>query len=440
MPMQVQADVRSTGGGLVEGYHGGIWTRQMRISMIELCASLGVGSYVYAPADDPYVGGPDWIMPYPHGRADDLKEIMELCSEKGIEFVWCVRPDKDFDWSENQYRLLLGKLEMMHFMGVRSFGVFLNAVPGVTEERKSDLVHRIDEDFISKKKGVPSLVTDIDWCYVPEGGGESIRLGLYGHADYIRDPSGYDPKKSLTDAVNATAPDVADAYITFASHSAVAPEYFRLKESAGIEPAGLDSLDEGVCKTLSEEFRKIEMVQEIMASGENKALYRDLEPWLIQFSALGRRCGRILDCVSYYRSGDTQAFWTTYAANLMSDEDMKAYLAHPSGQEILHPFYERMMTELFEAYKSRYKDSVMYEHYRENGMEVFIAPDEASCCHLVIDNPQGREVIVRLADSHGRYVAEFCMESSYLEFELKENAVKVEVLGDNDILETVFVK
>jgi len=426
--------------GLVEGYHGGVWSSQMRMDMIDLCSDLDVDSYVYAPKDDPYVGGSDWIMPYPQGRADDLKEVMKYCSDKGIEFVWCVRPDRDFDWSDEQYGLLLGKLEMMHYMGVRSFGVFFDGVPDYTESKAADMIRRIEEDFVARKKDVQSLVTDTDWCYVPVGGGESVKLGLYGIADYARDTDGYDPVTSLTHAVKEISGDAWESYLTYASHSPVAPDSFRIGESDGLVLGGLESLDDASCEKLYAEFDRIISAQERLSAGENKALYKDLEPWLVQFTLLGERCRRILDCVAFYRNGDTQGFWTTYAANLMSDEERTAYQAFPSGEKKLQPFYERMMTELFDAYKSKHKDSVGYTRKSVDGVEVFLAPEEASRCHLVLNNPQGREAIARLADTSGRYVAEFCFSSSYLEFELKDNAVRVEVLGGNEILEIVFVK
>lgn len=426
--------------GIVEGYHGGVWSSQMRFEMIDLCADLEVDAYVYAPKDDPYVGGSDWIMPYPQGRADDLKELMKHCTDKGVEFVWCVRPDKDFDWSTEQYGLLLGKLEMMHYLGIRSFGVFFDGVPDCNESKAADMIKRIEEDFVARKKDVPPLVTDTDWCYVPVGSGESVKLGLYGMADYARDPAGYDPVASLSHAVKEIAGDAWESYLTFASHSSAAPDFFRIDESDGLFLGGLESLDEVSCEKLYLEFDKIVSAQENLSAGADKALYKDLEPWLVQFSLLGERCRRILDCMDFYRNGDTQGFWTAYAANLMSDEDRAAYHAFPSGEKKLQPFYERMMTELFDAYKAKHKDSVGYTRKSVDGMEIFLAPDEASRCHLVLDNPQGREAVARLADASGRYVAEFCFNSSYLEFELKDDAVRVEVLGGNEILETVFVK
>ena len=124
----------------------------------------------------------------------------------------------------------------------------------------------------------------------------------------------------------------------------------------------------------------------------------------------------------------------------MSDEDMKAYQASPSGTARLQPYYESMMKQLAEAFDMNYKGKVGYTYIPGEGIHTYVAPEEASVCHLVLDNPEKKEVIVRLSDGSGKYTAEFCINSSYFEFEMKEDAVRVEVIGDVRVFETVFVK
>jgi hypothetical protein len=99
-----------------------------------------------------------------------------------------------------------------------------------------------------------------------------------------------------------------------------------------------------------------------------------------------------------------------------------------------------MMKELADAFDASYKDQVEYTLIPGEGIQTYIAPDEASVCHLVLDNPHRSEVIVRLSDAYGMFTAEFCIVDSYLEFEMKGDAVKVEVIGDVPVFETVFVK
>lgn len=428
--------------GFVDSFHGSAWSHSFRISMADLAARLKMNEYVYAPESDPYVAGEDWYMPYPQGNADDLKELMEACSRNRVVFTWCVRPDAEFAWSDTDFSLLLGKFEMMYFMGVRSFGVFFDDIPyfdGI-EDKKQEIIDRLNSEFISRKKGVGPLLTSPDGYYVSEHGQESLKLGLYGIADRSWNADAFDPMVSLKWAAGELAPDVADAYVTYAIHSDVSPKAFAMDESASLELIGIERFSADEYDALMEEFRKIENVPSAFSATSSKALYDDLKPWAVEFGKLGARCRRILECITHYRSGDIPAFWSTYASNLMSDDDRNAYLEHPSGTARLQPYYERMMKVLAEAFDNAYKDAVGYTFIPGDGIQTYIAPDEASLCHLVLDNPQQKEVIVRLSDRKGRYTAEFCIETSYFEFEMKEDAVKVEVIGNVPVFETVFVK
>ena len=48
-------------------------------------------------------------------------------------------------------------------------------------------------------------------------------------------------------------------------------------------------------------------------------------------------------------------------------------------------------------------------------------------------------VLFRQLGTDGSLIAEFAVRSAYSEFDLKEGAVKVDVLGDVDIYESIFV-
>lgn len=428
--------------GFVDSYHGGSWSQEFRLSMIELAARLKMNVYIYAPKSDPYVGSPDWIMPYPQGRGDNLKELMDACRKNGIDFVWCIRPDKDFTWSEADYGLLVGKFEMMHYLGVRSFGILLDDVPQVEgiEVRKQDLIERLNVDFIAKKKDLKPLLTSLEGYYVPAEGGPSLKLGMYGVADRLWNTEAFDPLASLEWAAGEVAADVSGPYMTYARHSDVAVDAFAMEESHGLDLIGLTGYAQETYDALMKEFLAIENVPSAFASASDQDLYAELKPYLEEFGKLGARCRRILECIDFHSAGDIPGFWATYAANLMSDREKAAYLAHPSGFRRLYPYYERMMKELADAFSQAYKGKVEYTFIPGEGVQTYIAPDEASRCHLILDNPEGREVIIRLSDATGKYTAEFCIDNSYFEFDMKEDAVKVEVIGDAGVFETVFVK
>lgn len=443
VPLGVVNDWPDSGNrGFVEGFYGGTWSHEFRMSMVELATRLKMEEYVYAAKEDPYVAGEDWYLSYSQVRTDELKLLMEACRKNRIDFTWCVRPDTEYAWGEADLGLIIGKFEMMHFMGVRSFAISFDDIPYFDgkEEKVKEVIDRINTDFIAKKKGLKPVLTDISGYYVPAVGSESLKLGLYGVADRGWNADAYDAGESMLWAVNEIAPDVADAYLTFARHSDVAPQAFGLKESDGYRFIGLEGYSADAFSSLMQEFKAIENAPAVISGTSDKALYEDLKPTLAEFGKLGTRLRRILECIDYYKKGDVPGFWSTYAANLMSDEERELYMAHPSGKARLYPFFERMMKQLAEAFDEAYKGKVEYQYIPGKDIQTYIAPDEASLCHLILDNPEKREVIVRLSDKKGRYTAEFCIDTSYFEFEMKDDAVNVEVIGDVKIFETVFVK
>ena len=428
--------------GFTDGMSIGGRTHESMMSLVNLAGSMNMSEFVYAPKDDPYVSSPHWYLSYSQVRADMVEELMDACRSHHMEFTWCIRPDAEYSWTEEDYAFLLGKLEMMHYIGVRSFGVLLDDIPyeeGI-EEKKAELIARLNKDFVSPKKGVKPLLTSLDGYYAPLEGGQAMKLGIYGVASRGWNSEVYDPMKSLRHAVNEVAPAVAEHYLTYALHSSVAVEAFGLEESAHLELIGLDGYSRESYDGLLEEFKAIENVPLQMEQTPDNIVYEDLKPWLEEFGKLGKRCRMLLESMDLFNKGDIPGFWVRYANNLMSDRDMQAFLAHPSGTVRLQPYYEKMVADLVEAFYHTHKDKVEYEHIPGEGIDTYLAPDEAAYCHLILDNPQEKEIIVRLSDSSGHYTAEFCFESSYLEFELKGDAVKVEVMGDADILETVFVK
>lgn len=426
--------------GYVEGYHGGTVSHEGILSTIGLLADLKMNEYVYAPKDDPYVGSPDWTMPYPPAQAQMLKEMMDACMKNRIRFIWAVRPDKDFRWHEDDYRLLIGKFEMMYFLGVRSFAVFFDDVQYVDEAEKRALLERIDRDFISKRKGVFPLITDIRGYCVPADKGKASLLDLYGYADRTWNEEDYNPMESMVRAAEKMAPEVKDALLTFMLHTDMACSPFCLEESAHLDFIGIEGYDKEKFDILKDEFDRIASVYDDMSGCSDKTLFNDLSPWLSELSGAGARCRRILECLECYHEGDIPGFWAAYADNLMSDDQKESYRKHPAGHVRLHAFYQDMMSGLSASFDSRYRDRLVYERYDSAGIDVFIAPDEAGSCHLILNNPEGEEVIARLSDASGRYTAEFCTRESYVSFEMKEKAVKLEVIGDVEIFEVIFVK
>lgn len=426
---------------VAEGFDGDAWTHEFRLSMIDLAGRLRLNEYVYAPKNDPFVGSPDWFMPYSQGYAELIKELLEASRRSHVDFTWCICPDKDFTWSDADYRLLLGKFEMMHYMGVRSFGIFLDDVPCPDDEqwRKKELVERINAEFMAKK-GLKPLRVSLDGCYVPDGQGESAKLGMYAYASRAWNKDEYDPQGCLEWAVTEIAPDVKDPIIRFVQNSQGWIDLFGGDEYKGYSLIDVRSYTKDEYDALMEEFIAIEGLLSAVSHTSNKALYQEMKPWLVEFGNLGTRCRKVLECMDLYSKGDIPGFWSTYASNLMSETEMASYRAYPSGAAVLQPFYERMMDSLDDVFDIDNGSRLTYRHIAGDGVQTYIAPAGTSACHLIMNNPDKAEVIVRLSDTSGRYTAEFCIDDSYFKFDMKGNAVKVEVIGDVPVFETVFVK
>lgn len=414
--------------------------------------------------------------------------------------------------------------------------------------------------------------------------GEASKLALYGVADYTWNIKGYNAIDNWERGLEMLAPEVKEAYRTFAIHSCDTEDGYRRDESWETETFFLDTYSEEKFNALMDEFKKIEQVPAVMAKCENALLLRELTPWLEEFGKLGTRGRKALECLEYFRSGDMAAFWNAYTANLMTEEDVAAYNAHRIGTLKLQPFYENIMNDMaasfytkvsgqapfnpqalgsyrtlgstrsrlmfdydpttfyttgyaqqeghwigadlgsvrpvkevniLQAKRSDSDDPDFFDHgvlevsddasnwvilkefegdreYEVNwtgepvqaryvrmrklaskktnwtvirsflinpvsaeelasdenpftsvkvaGMKTFEVPSDAVRCCVLMNDLKGQEVIARLVDADGRYVAEFPITTSYFEFAIKDNAVKVELLGNMEVFETIFVK
>ena len=412
--------------------------------------------------------------------------------------------------------------------------------------------------------------------------GEASKLALYGVADYTWNVGAYNPIDNWERGLEHLAPEVKDAYRTFAIHSCDTETGYRRDESWETETFALQDCTPEKYDALMAEFKKIEQVPAIMDSCTNALLLKELKPWLAEFGKLGTRGVKALEALKLYQDGDLAGFWNLYAANLMTQEDIDAYNAHKSGTLKLQPFYENIMDDMAAAFyrkvtgkaplypqglgsyptlyttqnklmfdydeatfynsgysqreghwigvdlggvrpvsevqilqgKKSYDDNDFFDHalveasadgkdwtsltgpvkgqYEiswkgepvmaryvrmrklasektswtvirsfqinpvspdafctdENpftftptgGLMSLDVPSGASACHLLMKDLAGAEIYVRQMLPDGTYVAEYPVSTSYFEFEIKGNAAKVEIVGNADVFEAVFVE
>lgn len=215
--------------------------------------------------------------------------------------------------------------------------------------------------------GLATDLTDAEVAGIesnPMEHGEASKLALYGVADYAWNTPAYNAIDNWERGIAYLVPDAADAYRTFAIHSADTETGYRRDESWETVTFPYNSYTTQQFNDLKAEFEKTVTVEDRMNKGcSNKALLKELSPWLSQLTKVGERGLRTLELIKLYESGNDSMFWTHYVANIMSAEDKAGYEAHKIGTMKLHPFYEQNMDNMISDFYTRIsgKKAAMYK-------------------------------------------------------------------------------
>ena len=211
--------------------------------------------------------------------------------------------------------------------------------------------------------GLDTSLTAHETCGVvsnPMEHGEASKLALYGVADYAWNIAAYNAIDNWERGLAELVPDATDAYRTFAIHSSDNENGYRRDESWETKTFRIADWDDAAANALEEEFKKVENTPARLESGcKNKALLKELRPWLTEFGKLGTRGKQAIELARIYRSGQDDAlFWTKYVQNIMTPEDRKNYEAHKSGTLKLQPFYENAMDDMAHGYLKKLSGKV----------------------------------------------------------------------------------
>lgn len=115
--------------GVIEGFYGPPWTHEQRLRCIDLMGARGMGTYMYAPKDDPLLRR-DWRMPYDGDALARLQELVDRCTTAGMELAWCISPGLSIRYSDvADTEALLDKLRSVAALGIRHLGLFLDDIP-----------------------------------------------------------------------------------------------------------------------------------------------------------------------------------------------------------------------------------------------------------------------------------------------------------------------
>ena len=124
--------------GVIEGFYGPPWTHAARLRMIDFMADTGFNTYIYAPKDDPY-HRERWRSPYPPPAMRKLRELINRCLERNVDFCWAVSPGLSASYAaQGTFRALAKKMLAVAGKGVSTFNLLLDDIP-------EDLRHAADK-------------------------------------------------------------------------------------------------------------------------------------------------------------------------------------------------------------------------------------------------------------------------------------------------------
>ncbi|MDE6588265.1 MAG: beta-N-acetylglucosaminidase domain-containing protein [Paramuribaculum sp.] len=166
---------------------------------------------------------------------------------------------------------------------------------------------------------------------------------LYSVGDYNWNPGAYNAMDSwVRSLADVAGPEAAKAYHDFAINSADTRTGYRRDESWEMpritDVNNISDADRATLRRLFNELRYAPGT--LRAKSTNPALVAELEPWLVQAEALGKRLIAALDLVEPGAEAASEADrWDAIAAAVATPEEEAAYNAHILGTLRLLPFH-----------------------------------------------------------------------------------------------------
>nr|WP_269204566.1 beta-N-acetylglucosaminidase domain-containing protein [Motilibacter deserti] len=114
--------------GVIEGFYGAPWSPEDRLRQLEAYGDLKLGTYVYAPKDDPY-HRERWRDPYPSDQLAQLGQLVTTARDNHVDLVFAVSPGQSICYtSEADISALYAKAEAVYGLGVRDFALFFDDI------------------------------------------------------------------------------------------------------------------------------------------------------------------------------------------------------------------------------------------------------------------------------------------------------------------------
>ncbi|MEF9949931.1 MAG: beta-N-acetylglucosaminidase domain-containing protein [Mucinivorans sp.] len=210
----------------------------------------------------------------------------------------------------------------------------------------------------------------------PMENAEASKIALFGVADYTWNPEKYNPLAAWQEAIKRIMPQAAQAYRTFAIHSAdMGPNGHGYRRDESWETSFTDP---GKLRADFADLSKVE--QTILNSGADSALVGELRPWLTVATVVGQKGLHTLDMLDVASRNDLRAMWFGYLDSEMNDQEALAYKAHRLGTLRLMPWIEAK------------RDSVARVLYSALGGSLAESPNAKAKIYTNIDRLSSQEV------------------------------------------------
>lgn len=157
--------------GVIEGYYGVPYSEEVTADLFRFMARYKMNTYMYGAKSDPY-HSQYWDKAYPDTitaeqqrvgmlTAGMMRQLTDAAHRAKVNFIWAIHPGQAFTDGKQPDVLnrIMGKLRLMHNLGVRQFGVFVDdvgvpsdsATLALNASRVTGLQEMIDREWNGRK-------------------------------------------------------------------------------------------------------------------------------------------------------------------------------------------------------------------------------------------------------------------------------------------------
>lgn len=157
--------------GVIEGYYGVPYSAEVTADLFRFMARYKMNTYMYGAKSDPY-HSQYWDKAYPTSITPEqqevgmltegmMRQLTDAAHRAKVNFIWAIHPGGAFTDAKQTDVLerIMSKFRLMHDLGVRQFGVFVDdvgvpsdsATLALNAQRLSDLQQMIDSEWNGRK-------------------------------------------------------------------------------------------------------------------------------------------------------------------------------------------------------------------------------------------------------------------------------------------------